>query len=109
MNLDPRTLAQALRAAAEVLDRAAHARTAERTDWIDQSSSPLGPRRHCKVVRQRLAEGLPGAATAGRRHLLSTTALAEELQGARRGRADVNDLSSGEAFRRKLRAVGSDA
>jgi hypothetical protein len=45
----------------------------------DQASSPLGRRRHCAAVKRRLASGKPGAALAGRRHLLSAEALAEEL------------------------------
>jgi hypothetical protein len=46
---------------------------------IDQANSPLGRRRHCYAVRQRLADGKPGAAVVGRRHLLSREALDEEL------------------------------
>jgi hypothetical protein len=46
---------------------------------IDQTNSPLGRRRHCHAVRQRMAEGKPGAAIVGRRHLLSREALNEEL------------------------------
>lgn len=46
---------------------------------VDQSNSPLGRRRHCSAVRRRQAEGKPGAAVVGRRHLLTREALAEEL------------------------------
>ncbi len=55
---------------------------------VDQSRSPLGSRRHHAAVRRRLARGLPGAAIVGRRHLLSSEALAEEL--ARAGHRDVS-------------------
>lgn len=47
--------------------------------WVDQSASPLGPRRHRKAVCERLASGRPGASKVGRKHLLSREALAEEL------------------------------
>ncbi len=50
-------------------------------EMIDQTTSPLGARRHCSAVRRRLACGKPGAAIVGRKHLLSSTALDEELQG----------------------------
>ncbi len=49
---------------------------------VDQSTSPLGRRRHCAIVRQRLAHGEPGAAIVGRRHLLSPQALSEALERA---------------------------
>lgn len=51
----------------------------DRGGWIDQSTSPLGPRRHCAAVRRRMEAGLEGAGRAGRRFLLSPSALAEEL------------------------------
>lgn len=77
----------------EIADRLA-ARVAERLragepGMIDQTRSPLG-RRHCAVVRQRLARGEGGASIIGRRHLLSPTALAEEFErcsGQRRASA----------------------
>src|SRR4030095_10283982 len=47
--------------------------------YVDQSRSPLG-KKHCKVVRRRLAEGKDGAAKIGRVHILSHEALKEELQ-----------------------------
>jgi hypothetical protein len=52
---------------------------AHRRDWIDQSASALGRRRHCVSTRQRVAAGQEGAAIVGRRHLLSSAAHAEEL------------------------------
>lgn len=49
-------------------------------DWIDQSRSLLGRRRHCAAVRRRIAAGVDGAAVGvGRRYLLSEEAHAEEL------------------------------
>ena len=29
-------------------------------DHVDQATSPLGPRRHCAIVRRRMAAGEPG-------------------------------------------------
>lgn len=46
---------------------------------IDQSASPLGPRKHCETARRRLREGKPGAALVGRRWLLSPQAVQEAL------------------------------
>lgn len=55
---------------------------------IDQSSSPLGRRRHIAVVRRLVAEGQPGAAEVGRRYLLSRERLEEALaeQGRKAGK-----------------------
>ena len=58
----------------------------QRPGWMDQASSPLGRRRHCSAVRLRVAAGLSGAAVVGRRHLLSSEALAEELATGGRGK-----------------------
>jgi hypothetical protein len=46
----------------------------------DQAASPLGARRHCSIVRRRIARGEPGATIVGRKHLLSAEALTEELK-----------------------------
>jgi hypothetical protein len=51
-------------------------------DMVAQTRSPLGARRHCHVVKRRVACGEHGAAIIGRRHLLSPQALAEELARA---------------------------
>lgn len=48
--------------------------------YIDQSKSPLGPRKHCAAVRRRANEGDERAIISGRRHLLSPDALREELK-----------------------------
>jgi hypothetical protein len=45
---------------------------------IDQTASDLGPKRHCAIVRRRIAENKSGAVIAGRRHMLSPEAYAEE-------------------------------
>lgn len=51
-------------------------------DWRDQKRSPvLGPRRHCQAVRRRLQEDPhdPSAKIVGDRFLLTTDAIAQEL------------------------------
>lgn len=56
-------------------------------DWRDQRRSPvLGPRRHCAAVRRRLAADPqdPMAKIVGDRFLLTTDAIAEELERAGR-------------------------
>ena len=69
----------------ELADRLAP-RLAERlrggaaSDLVDQSSSPLGNRRHIQAVRRRMAAGELGASKVGRRYLLNREALSEELQ-----------------------------
>jgi hypothetical protein len=75
----PADLARILRAAADEADRIAAEHRAERRDWIDQVMSPLGRRRHVAAVRRRVGAGAAGAALVGRRALLSSEALAEEL------------------------------
>lgn len=77
-----RVFARALRAAADVFEAAALEAAAERADWVDQTSSPLGSRRHISATRRRMAAGLEGAARVGRRYLLSGQALTEELAGS---------------------------
>jgi len=57
--------------------------------WFDQHRSPAGNRRHCAIVRRRIAEGKPGAAIAGRRLLLSREALEEELARGNKKRSKV--------------------
>jgi hypothetical protein len=63
------------------------ANSARQDEQIDQRNSPLGPKRHASACRRRIAAGEPGASKAGRRWLLTRTALAEEL--ARLGRESV--------------------
>lgn len=47
--------------------------------WIDQTQSPLGAKLHCAAVRRRKAEGKGGAEIKGRKHLLTSAALEEEM------------------------------
>jgi hypothetical protein len=78
-------LAEILEAAASKARELAAQDRANRSQWIDQAGSPLGPRRHHTAVRRRLAKGLGGAAKVGRKSLLSPDALAEELSGLTTG------------------------
>jgi hypothetical protein len=73
--------------------------------WIDQASSPLGPRRHCAAVRRRIGQGMDGAAiVGGRRHLLSGEALADEMaNGTTSNLAKPSVIAE---LERKLRLVG---
>lgn len=48
-------------------------------DWLDQRTSPLGPRKHCALVREALERGEPGFARSGRRWLASAEALSAAL------------------------------
>lgn len=74
--MSPALLARVLRAAADEADRIEAERRAERRDWTDQTTSPLGRRRHVAAVKRLVAAGDVGAAIVGRRHLLSSEALA---------------------------------
>jgi len=58
-------------------------------EWIQQRGSALGNRKHCAAVRRRLENGEDGAAIRGKRFLLTTRALSEEL---RRGGPPPLDL-----------------
>lgn len=49
-------------------------------EWIQQRGSALGNRKHCAAVRRRIASGEGGAAIQGKRFLLTTSALTEELR-----------------------------
>lgn len=62
--------------AAEVV---AQLRAGETPGMVDQSTSPLGRRRHIAAVRRMVAAGDPGAAQVGRRYLLTTDAVQVEL------------------------------
>lgn len=100
----PNVLAAALDDLADLLaERIAHRLLAnDRPGWIDQSQSPLGPRRHRAAVRRRLSVGEEGASRVGRRHLLSADALAAELQAA--GKRTVA-RSLADDLRRQLKVV----
>lgn len=49
------------------------------SDLISQANSPLGKRRHCAAVRERVNRGDAGGAIVGRVYYLSPSALKEEL------------------------------
>lgn len=55
-------------------------------EWIAQQGSPLGNRRHCAIVRRRVARGDLGAVIDRKRFLLSREALREEMCGLGRNR-----------------------
>jgi hypothetical protein len=62
------------------------------SDMVDQTRSPLSAKKHCAIVRARIARGAGGAAIAGRKHLITREALQEELaaltaRGSRKHRA----------------------
>ena len=87
--------AGALEALVKMIARAvvAELRAADsHADMIDQTRSPLTAKKHCAIVRARIARGAGGAAIAGRKHLITRGALQEELdalttRGARKHRA----------------------
>lgn len=93
----------ALRAAADVLEDRARARAASLSDWIDQTASPLGRRRHCSAVRRFVAEGRDGAAIVGRRQLLRADLLGEALKSPKTETKATSALAEVE---RRLRLVG---
>jgi hypothetical protein len=101
--VSPSEFARVLRAAADECDRLEAERRSEHRDWVDQSASPLGSRRHIARVRARLAAGRDGAARVGRRHLLSPSALAEELSALSKVPARAPTL--GDELRAELRLV----
>lgn len=64
-------------------------------DWIDQSASPLGTRRHCTLARRIVAEGSGDATQVGRRFLIRRERLEREMGApSRRERAPADDLAS---------------
>lgn len=65
------------RVAAKVVERL---RGGADSEWVDQTTSPLGARRHCAIARRRLQRGESGASKLGRRWLLTREALAAELE-----------------------------
>lgn len=86
-------LARVLRAAADECDAIARESAQDRREWVSQSESPLGPRRHIAAVRRRLSAGNDGAGQSGRKYLLSPEAIAEELGRPAETKSDeVSDL-----------------
>lgn len=95
-----------LRAFADEVERAeAEERETER-GWVSQTGSPLGARRHAAAVRRRLERGERGAGMAGRKFLLSSEALAEELAKTDKGEKTPKPEGTGDRLRRKLALVG---
>lgn len=84
----------------------------ETAGMIDQRGSALGPRRHCSVVRRRIALSKPGAFVVGRMHLLTGEAYVEELAyetGSRPGLASCTPSNNAEedaAYRGLLTRLG---
>jgi hypothetical protein len=83
-----RAVAEALRAQANVLLVQASALdldcdSSSHNDYLDQHSSPLGPRRHIALARNLIAQGDTRAMKVGRRWLVQPSAL-----------NDVNSASS---------------
>lgn len=70
--------------------------------YVDQTKSPLGPKVHCRLVRQLVSEGNDGAAIFKRRFLLSKQALKEVLRA--RVSPSISSAASSEddAFYRDL-------
>jgi hypothetical protein len=105
-------LAEVLEAAAAKARELDAAERAELRSWIDQASSPLGPRRHRAAVRRRTAAGEPGAAQVGRRALLSVEALQEELatlsKSPRASKAQSAAPGTVARLRQRLALVGVD-
>lgn len=77
---------------------------------VDQHGSPLGNRRHISAVRRRLASGEGGAAKVGRRYLLSTEALSNELTAKSKSKPKTAKpgTAMSEKLERELRLVGGE-
>jgi hypothetical protein len=100
--MTPADLARILRAAADEADRIAAEQRAERREWVDQVTSPLGRRRHVAAVRRRLAVATAGVALVGRRALLSSEALAEELDALSTRSRPAQPETGAQRMRRRL-------
>lgn len=105
-------LAQVARARGEaearVFEDAAAAGDAQRSEWVDQSQSALGKRRHCAAARRVVAEG-GQAAIIGRRHLLSPAAIRAELERLTKRTGQKHQSPAGSAaseLRAQLGLVG---
>jgi hypothetical protein len=98
-------LADVLEAAARRARELEAEQRSELRTWTDQTTSPLGRRRHVAAVRRRLAAGLDGVAVIGRRHLLAPAALDAELSVLSR-RAPVAEKSTRARLERRLGLVG---
>jgi hypothetical protein len=105
--MTPSQLARVLRAAAEECAAIVAEASAERAEWVDQSRSPLGPRRHCRAAQRLVAEGSKEAALVGRKQLLSPAAVTAELARCGKRTKPANESVAAE-LRRELRLVRGD-
>ena len=102
-------LARLLRVAADECDAIAAEERQTKSDWTDQHRSALGAKRHNAAVRRLLADGLPGAAIVGRRHLLSADALNAELRRTSTRTGNVKAAGVADQLRAELRLVGGSS
>jgi hypothetical protein len=99
---------------AEVLEAAAvkarelhAAKRAGSRDGTDQTTSGLGQRRHCRIVRHRVEQKLGGAWIVGRRFFLAPAALEEERTKLSKAKPRVPKAEgTAERIERKLGLVG---
>jgi hypothetical protein len=82
--MNPLDLARVFRAMAEAgaaeCEVIAREERAQHREWIAQTGSVFGHRKHCKIVQRLVEAGDPGAVISGRKHLLSPEVLQRELQ-----------------------------
>lgn len=65
------------------------------TDWRDQrQDTVLTPRMHCAAARRRIEQNLPGAKKVGDRYMLTTDAIAEELDRLGRRHSTVHKAAA---------------
>lgn len=81
-------------------------------DFVDQTESELGRRKHCEVVKRLVEAGDKRAAIRGRRHLLTHSAMVEKLAelSLPKARTPVNDVVPDEelsAYHAALRKAAS--
>jgi hypothetical protein len=80
-------------------------------DMVDQTRSPLSAKKHCAIVRARVARGAGGAAISGRKYLITRAALQEELdaitaRGSRKHRATQALAAAGDDLNTYLERYG---
>lgn len=65
------------------------------TEWRDQrQDTVLTPRMHCAAARRRIEQNLPGAKKVGDRYMLTTDAIAEELDRLGRRHSTVHKAAA---------------
>jgi hypothetical protein len=80
-------------------------RTAD-DSWVSQADSDLGPRKHCRIVREMIARGCPGATIApGGRYLLHPEVYADER--LQMGRSVVKAVPANDADGDEATAIRS--